>query len=55
MENVLLTQYFRSLKNENEKTVSGLLPVQFVSSQFVCIVVLHHKDEWMNFLTELIS
>jgi len=31
MENLLLTQDFASLQNENEKPVSGLLPVQFVS------------------------
>ena len=55
MENLLLTQDFTSLQNENEKTVSGLLPVQFVSPQFVCIVGLQHKSEWMGFLTELIS
>jgi len=29
---------FISLQNENENPVSGLLPVQFVSAQFVCIV-----------------
>jgi len=52
---LLLTQCFTSLQNENEKTVSGLLPVQFVIPQFVCIVVLQHKSEWMDFLTELIS
>jgi len=40
---------------KTEKTVSGLLPVQFVSAQFVCIVVLQHKSEWMGFLTKLIS
>jgi len=45
---LLLTQDFTSLQNENEKTVSGLLPVQFVSPQFVCIVVLQHKGEWMS-------
>jgi len=55
MENLLLTQYFTSLHNENENPVSGLLPVQFVSVQFVCIIVLRHKSEWMDFLTELIS
>ena len=55
MENVLLTNDFTSLQNENEKPVLGLLPVQFVSPQFVCIVVLQHKSEWMGFLTELIS
>jgi len=52
---LLLTKYFTSLQNENEKTVSGLLPVQFVSPQFICIVVLQHKTEWIDFLTELIS
>jgi len=42
MENLLLTQDFTSLQSENEKTVSGLLPMRFVSAQFVCIVVLQH-------------
>jgi len=46
---------FLNLQNENEKPVSGLLPVQFVSPQFVCIVVLQHKSEWVGFLAELIS
>ena len=55
MENLLLTQDFTSLQNENEKPVSGLLPVQLERSQFVCNVVLPHKSEWMGFLTELIS
>jgi len=55
VENLLLTQDFTSLQHENEKPVSGLLPVQFVSPQFVRIVVLQHKSEWMGFLTELIS
>jgi len=55
VENLLLTQYFTSLQTENENPVSRLLPVQFVSPQFVCIVVLQHKSEWMDFLTELIS
>jgi len=60
MENLLLTQDFTSLQNENEKTVSGLLPVRFVSPQcvymqFTCIVVLQHKSEWVSILTELIS
>jgi len=54
MENLLLTQDFTSLKTENEKPVSGLLPMQFVSPQFVC-VGLQHEGEWMGFLTELIS
>jgi len=45
----------KNLQNENEKPVSGLLPVQFVSPQFVCIVVLQHKSEWLGFLMELIS
>jgi len=26
-----------------------------MSPQFACIVVLQHKSEWMDFLTELIS
>jgi len=55
MEDLLLTQDFTSLQHENEKTVSGLLPVQFVSPQFVCIVVLQCKSEWMGFFAELIS
>jgi len=55
VENLSLTQDFTSLQNENEKTVSGLLPMQFVSPQFVCIEVLQRKSEWMGFLTELIS
>jgi len=55
VENVLLTQDFTNLQNENEKPDSGLLPVQFMSPQFVCIVVLQHKSEWMGFLTVLIS
>ena len=55
MENLKLTQDFTSLQNENEKTVSGLLPVQFVSPQFVYIVVLQHKREWVSFLMELNS
>jgi len=45
MENLLLTQDFTILQNENEKPVSGLLPVQFVTQQFVYIVVLQHKGE----------
>jgi len=55
VENLLLTQDFTSLQNENDIPVSGLLPVQFVSPQFVCIVVLQHKSEWLDFVTELIS
>jgi len=39
----------------NEKLVSGLLPMQFVSPQFVCIVVLQHISEWTGFMMELIS
>jgi len=39
------TQDFTSVQTENEKLVSGLLLVQFVSPQFVCIVVLQHKSE----------
>jgi len=53
MENLLMTQDFTSLQNENEKTVSGLLSVQFVGSQCVCIVGLQYKGEWMSFSTEL--
>jgi len=45
MENLLLTPDFTSLQNENEKPVSGLLPVRFVSPQYVYIVVLQHKGE----------
>jgi len=48
-----LSQEFTSLQNENEKPVSGLLPVRFVSPQFVCIVGLPHKGKWMSFLMEL--
>jgi len=55
MKSLLLTQGFTSLPHEYEKTVYRLLPVQFVSPQFVCIVVLQHKGEWMSFLMELIS
>jgi len=50
VENLLLTQDFTSLQNENENTVLGLLPVQFVSPQLVCIVVLQHKSEVDGFL-----
>jgi len=45
MENLLLTQDFTSLQHENEKPVSWLLSMQFVSPHFVCIVVLQHKSE----------
>jgi len=45
VENLLLTQDFTSLQNENEKPVSGLLPMQCVSLQFVCIVILQHKSD----------
>jgi len=31
VQNFLLTQDFTSIQNENEKPVSGILPVQFVS------------------------
>ena len=55
MKNLQLNQDFTSFQHENEKPVSGLLPVQFVSPQFVCIVVLQHKGVWMSFLMELIS
>jgi len=55
MENLKLTQDFTSLQNENEKPVSGLFTVQFVSPQFVYIVVLQHKREWVSFLMELNS
>jgi len=53
MENLQLAQDFRSL--QSEKTVSGLLPVQSVSLQDVCIEVLQQKGEWMSFLAELMS
>jgi len=36
-----------------EKIASGLLAVQSTCPQYVCIEVLQHKVEWMNFLTEL--
>jgi len=39
--------YSRSLLND--KPVAELLPVQSVSSQYVCIEVLRHKHEWMSF------
>jgi len=48
MENLLLTQDFTNLQNENENPVSGLLPVQFVSPQFVCILVLQHTSGWVS-------
>ena len=51
---LVIDSRFTSLQNENEKPVSELLPVQFVSLQFVCIVVFH-ESEWMSFLTELIT
>jgi len=51
----LITDSFTSLQNENEKPVSGLLPVPFVSPQNVYIVILQHKGEWMSILTELMS
>ena len=54
MEILLLNQDFTGLQNENETPVSVLLPVQFVSLQFVRILVWQHKSEWMGFLTELI-
>jgi len=38
-----MTQDFRSL--QKEKPVSGLLSVQFVSSQYVSIIVLQRKGE----------
>jgi len=43
------------MKTKNEKPVSVLLPVQSVSPQFVCIVVLQPEGEWMSFSTLLIS
>jgi len=42
----------RFWKPPKRKIVSGLLPVQSVSPQYVR--VLHCKGEWMSFLTELI-
>ena len=42
---------FRNL--QNEKTLSGLWPVQSVSLQYVRIVGLQHKGECMSFLLEL--
>ena len=38
---------------EAEKWVSGLLPMEAVSPQYVFIVVLQHKGEWVSFLSEL--
>jgi len=53
MENVELTQDFRSL--QNEKQVSDLLSVQSVSPQYVCFLVLQHQGKWMGFLSELMT
>jgi len=36
-----------------KKTFLGLLPVQSVRAQYICIDVLQHKGEWMSFLSEL--
>jgi len=36
-----------------KKTFSGLLPVQSVRAQYICIEVLQRKGEWMSFLSEL--
>jgi len=36
-----------------KKTFLGLLPVQTVRAQYICIDVLQHKGEWMSFLSEL--
>jgi len=41
------------IKRKKQFQNSGLLPVQFMSPQFVCIVGLQHESEWMSFLTEL--
>jgi len=48
MKNFKLTQDFASHQNENENLISRQLPVQFASPQYVCIVVLQHKGEWMR-------
>ena len=36
-----------------KKIFSGLLPVQSMRAQYICIDVLQHKGEWMSFLSEL--
>jgi len=53
MENLELTQDFRSL--QNEKQVSGQLSMQSVSAQHVCILVLQHQGKWMAFVSELMT
>jgi len=55
LENLELTQDFRSL--QNEKLVSGLLSVQSVRPrlQYVCILVLQHQGKWMSFLSKLMT
>jgi len=35
-----------------EKQFQGLLPVQFLSPQYVCILGLQHKHERMSFLAK---
>jgi len=53
MENLELTQDFRSL--QNEKQVSSLLSIQSVSPQYTCVLVLYHQGKWMSFLSELMT
>jgi len=49
---VLLTQDFTSLQNENEKPVSGLLPVQFgvrsLSGSQFCNIKVSGWVSWRN-------
>jgi len=51
MAKLELTEDFRS--QQNVKPDSGLLSVQSVSPQYVCISVLQHQGKWMSFLSEL--
>jgi len=51
VENLHLPQDFKSL--QSGKQVSGLLPVQSVIPQYVCIEVLQHKGERIFFFSEL--
>jgi len=53
MKNLKLTQDFWSLQSENP--VSGLLSVQSVNPQYICILGLQHQGKWMSFLSELMT
>jgi len=53
MEKLQLKQDFRSL--QSEKTVSGLLSVEYVSPQCVRFLVLQHQGKWMSFLSKLMT